>query len=287
MFIKERQRERKRMDRIRRPIPIAPSDQRIPLDVFQPGMRCNGVCISLTTFGAYIDIGTECDGLLHVGQMYRVHDETATTTSGSSVLHSNNFVHHPRQIVQPGDEITVTIRSIHPGRKKLHFTLLPWDIVQQQLDAEQVRKATRSLQSDNDDDDDDWDTVSSASNTRNNDNSNTAVYTDRITLDDLNVDDELWGEIRRVTDFGAYVEVGAVVDGFLHFMDHPTFNALDTEYSNHPNRNQPPPPPRHPTTFMKYGDRIRVWVADIDRVRNRIKLTAHRPSHLPGPRREL
>merc|ERR1711862_834829 len=94
---------------------------------------------------------------------------------------------------------------------------------------------------------------------------------DRIPLEDLRVDDELWGELKRVTDFGAYVEVGTRVDGWLHFMDHPTFAWSNGE---------------HPSDYMRTGDRVRVWVSDLDLQRQRLKLTANRPSHLPGPRRD-
>lgn len=221
LFMKEKQRERKRASRVKRPVSF---DDRTPLAALIPGMELTGICISLTNFGAYIDIGTEVDGLLHISQMS-----------------CENFVEHPRQVVAPGDEIAVTVRSINPERKKLHLTMLPPDIVQQQLENE----------------------------------ASEAIVKDRIPLTDIQVDDELWGELKRVTDFGAYVEVGAAVDGFLHFMDHPDFgNGL---------RESRP----HPTDFMRRGDRVRVWVSDVDLEQNRIKLTAHRPNHLPGPRREL
>ena len=38
---------------------------------------------------------------------------------------------------------------------------------------------------------------------------------------------------------------------------------------------------------MKVGDRIRVWVVNVDEEKERIKLTANRPKDLPGPRREM
>jgi ribosomal protein S1 len=237
-------------------------------------MKCYGTCISLTNFGAYIDIGSECDGLLHVTQMHT----TSTSDTVSSPMQKGStarstFINHPKQIVQPGDEILVTIRSINPTRKKLHLTLLPWDVVQEQLAIELETKALKRAQArafDNEDD-----------NNENEDSTSTSLtisYSDRIPLSDVQVDDELWGEIKRVTDFGAYVEVGAIVDGFLHYMDHPSFT-----YEYNKNHQQP----IHPTSIMQQGDRVRVWVSDIDPIRNRIKLTAHRPSHLPGPRREL
>ena len=95
---------------------------------------------------------------------------------------------------------------------------------------------------------------------------------ERIPLEEIDVDDELWGEIKRVTDYGCYVELGAQVDGFLHFMDHPLFGT---------NNGAPP------SEFMNTSDRIRVWVADVDMDKKRIKLTAIRPTHLPGPRRDI
>ena len=212
MYVKEKQKERKKASRIDRPIPF---DQRTPLSELVSGTEMKGKVISLTNFGAYVDIGTERDGLLHVSQM----------------THSI-FVEHPRQILSPGDEILVRVLSVSPTLKKLRLTMLPPEVLEAQEDETQVAE--------------------------------------RIPLDEVLVDDELWGALRRVTDYGAYVEVGAIVDGWLHFMDHPSWvRGL------------------HPSEFMKVGQRVRVWVADVDQERQRLKLTANRPPHLPGPRREF
>lgn len=206
-FMKEKERDRKRAGRIERPF-----YDRTPLEWLSPGMKTVGVVISLTNFGAYIDIGTDCDGLLHVSQLS--HDE---------------FVSHARQKLSPGQEVTVTIRSLDAELKKLHLTMLPEYIVQDELSVKQ----------------------------------------DRIPLEELQVDDELWGELKRVTDYGAFVEIGCAVDGFLHFMDHPNWSDN-----------------RHPNEFMKRGDRVRIWVSDVDTELQRVKLTAVRPDKLPGPRRD-
>jgi len=212
MFVKEQQRDKKRAARVQRPLSF---DDRTPLSALIPGMETTGVVISLTNFGAYVDVGSEVDGLLHVSQ-----------------FSTDEFIQHPRQVLTPGDEITVTVRNRDPVRKKLQLTMLPEDVVKEQM------------QRPNDE--------------------------DRIPLEDMEIDDELWGELKRVTDFGAYVEVGAVVDGFLHFMDHPEFVMG-----------------KHPTDLMRKGDRVRVWVSDVDLQKDRVKLTAVRPTHLPGPKREL
>jgi len=210
MHFKKLQQEKKRASRIERPLGF---DERAPLSAFLPGMEVTGVVISLTNYGAYVDVGTECDGLLHISQITR-----------------DFFVEHPRQVLTPGEEVTVKVRSASPELKKMQLTM---------LDVEAMEE---------DDDEDE----------------------ERIELSEVEPDDELWGELKRVTDYGAYVEVGAEVDGFLHFMDHP----LWADGS-------------HPSEFMKNGERVRVWVSDVDTEQKRIKLTANRPTHLPGPRREM
>ncbi|KAL3807012.1 hypothetical protein ACHAXA_007796 [Cyclostephanos tholiformis] len=193
-------------------------------DITPGGGVLRGRVISLTKFGAYVDVNTEVDGLLHVSQITR-----------------DELVDHPRAYLSPGDDVEVRVVRVDPESKKLQLTMLPEEI----LEEESVMK---KHEANNDDED------------------------DRIQLDEIEVDDELWGEIRRVTDYGAYVEIGAVCRGFLHFMDHPVFGEVKGS---------------HPKEYMRVGDRVRVWVMDVERTQMRIKLTANRPAGLPGPRREV
>mmetsp|Transcript_27742 Transcript_27742/g.65189 ORF Transcript_27742/g.65189 Transcript_27742/m.65189 type:complete len:356 (+) Transcript_27742:218-1285(+) len=215
MKFKELQREKKRNSRVKRPLGF---DERAPLTAFFPGMEVTGTVISLTNYGAYVDVGTECDGLLHISQMTRKF-----------------FVEHPRQVVSPGDEVTVRIRSANPEMKKMQLTM---------LDASEAF-GNNALGNDIDEKD------------------------ERTPLTEFELDDELWGELKRVTDFGAYIEVGAEVDAFIHFMDHPLWEDG-----------------KIPSELMKRGQRVRVWVADLDMEKKRIRVTACRPQNLPGPRLE-
>jgi len=215
-FYKELQEVNKHASKISRPMSLY-SGKRILLSSLHAGQGpVNGTVISLTNFGAYIDIGTECDGLLHVGQITREF-----------------FVEHPRQVLHPGESVNVWIARSSPELKKLQLTMLSPDV-----------------KDPNDEDDED----------------------ERIPLSELETNDELWGKIKRITSYGAYVELGTEADGWLHFMDHPKF-----KFGKLPNE------------FMKLGDRIRCWVVNVDTDRERLKLTANRPQDLPGPdpRREL
>ena len=219
---RQMEKQSKREKYVKRSSPMN-SKSRTKLSDVMPGETLPGKVISLTSFGAYVDIGTEVDGLLHVSQITR-----------------DEFVDHPRKFLSPGDEVEVRVVRLNPELKKLQLTMLPEDI----LEEENVMNKY-----DESDDED-----------------------DRIQLDEIEADDELWGEIRRVTDYGAYVELGAVVRGFLHFMDHPIFGEVKGA---------------HPKEYMRVGDRVRVWVLDVDGTQKRIKLTANRPTGLPGPRREI
>jgi len=216
MKFKELQREKKQDSRVKR---LLGFDERAPLTAFFPGMEVTGTVISLTNYGAYVDVGTECDGLLHISQMTRKF-----------------FVEHPRQVVSPGDEVTVKIRSASPELRKMQLTM---------LDATEVIEDNSLGNNDSDEE-------------------------ERTSLTEFDLDDELWGELKRVTDFGAYVEVGAEVDAFLHFMDHPLWEDG-----------------KIPSEFMERGQRVRVWVADLDTEKKRIRVTSCRPQDLPGPRLEF
>lgn len=216
------ERQSKRDKFVTRPTPTN-SKERKRLSEFTAGETHPGKVISITNFGAYIDIGTEVDGLLHVSQITR-----------------DEFVDHPRNFLSPGDDVDVRIVRLDPQLKKLQLTMLPDEV----LEEENVLNKHNVIEEED----------------------------DRIQLDEIEVDDELWGEIRRVTDYGAYVELGSVVRGFLHFMDHPMFGDVKGA---------------HPREYMRVGDRVRVWVLDVDAAQSRIKLTANRPMGLPGPRREI
>jgi transcriptional accessory protein Tex/SPT6 len=329
MFVKEKQQERKSASRVQR---LLSFDDRTPLAALIPGMEMSGLVISLTNFGAYVDVGTQCVSkntiYMHTPHFFvstcccfvqkeimLVSKAVTRTVHAYSYSHTNSsctscryaldlgrrlsllvcttkmhvhthihiqdgllhisqisrdfFVEHPRQVLTPGDEIAVQVRSVDASRNKLHLTMLPRDVWVAEKEQQRTQQLTRN----------------SNDNSAENDNH---FLSDRIPLAEIQVDDELWGELRRVTDYGAYVEVGAVVDGWLHFMDHPEAAChVGGAPQGLQQKSKQQQQQQRPSDFMKVGDRVRVWVADVNHEQQRIKLTALRPPHLPGPRREL
>lgn len=86
---------------------------------------------------------------------------------------------------------------------------------------------------------------------------------ERLPLSEIEEGNEIWGEITKVSNLGAYVDAGMQVDGFLHVR----------EYPRHDGR-------RAPDVFSK-GQRVRCWVLEVDTRLKRVKLTGYRPEWLP------
>ncbi len=70
-----------------------------------PGMTLEGTVTNVAAFGAFVDIGVHQDGLVHVSAM------------------SKNFVSDPREVVKPGDIVTVKILDVDIPRKRISLTL--------------------------------------------------------------------------------------------------------------------------------------------------------------------
>ncbi|WP_233345791.1 Tex family protein, partial [Saccharomonospora iraqiensis] len=71
----------------------------------EPGMRLEGVVTNVAAFGAFVDVGVHQDGLVHVSAM------------------AHRFVDDPREVVKPGDVVTVKVLDVDVERKRISLTL--------------------------------------------------------------------------------------------------------------------------------------------------------------------
>src|SRR4051812_12469277 len=71
----------------------------------KPGMRLEGQVTNVAAFGAFIDIGVHQDGLAHVSAL------------------SKNYVKDPREVVKPGDIVTVKVLEVDIPRNRISLTL--------------------------------------------------------------------------------------------------------------------------------------------------------------------
>ena len=74
-------------------------------------------------------------------------------------------------------------------------------------------------------------------------------------IEDLTVGMELTGTVRNIVDFGAFVDIGVKQDGLVHI------SKLANRFI------------RHPGEVVAIGDNVKVWVAAIDKDKNKISLT--------------
>lgn len=68
-------------------------------------MKVQGTVRNVVDFGAFVDIGVEQDGLVHISQM------------------SNKFIKHPKEVVKVGDIVEVTIIEVDEDRGRIALSM--------------------------------------------------------------------------------------------------------------------------------------------------------------------
>jgi ribosomal protein S1 len=84
----------------------------------KPGMQVHGKVVRLEDFGAFVDIGAERPGLVHVSEM------------------SEGYVRSPRDVVSEGDEISVSVIDL--DRKKRQISLSMKDQAYEEEEVEEL-----------------------------------------------------------------------------------------------------------------------------------------------------
>jgi len=75
------------------------------LSDLQEGMTLEGVVTNVTNFGAFVDVGIQQDGLVHLSQM------------------SNRFIRDPREAVQVGDVVQVKVISVEAETRRIGLSI--------------------------------------------------------------------------------------------------------------------------------------------------------------------
>ena len=82
------------------------------------GTRVKGKVVSLTDYGAFIELEPGVEGLVHVSEMSWSHE-----------------VRHPSRLVSVGDQVEAAVLNIEPGNRKISLGMKqtapnPWDMVE-------------------------------------------------------------------------------------------------------------------------------------------------------------
>jgi len=86
---------------------LAPDPWATATERFPPGTTTTGTVQRLEAFGAFVEIAPGLDGLVHV-----------------SKLTLERRVSHPRQVVNPGDTVEVTVVAVDPAKRRLSLSMV-------------------------------------------------------------------------------------------------------------------------------------------------------------------
>ena len=155
------------------------------------GSSVSGRVVSVTDYGAFIEIEAGVEGLIHISEM---------TWS--------RRMKHPGKVVKPGDMVDAIVLDIRPQDKRVSLGL-------KQLEA------------------DPWTTLG-----------------ERYSIGSV-----VEGRVRKLTDFGAFIEIEEGIDGLVH--------VSDMSWTKHV---------KHPSELLKKGQMVQAAILQIDSGHRRLSL---------------
>jgi small subunit ribosomal protein S1 len=158
---------------------------------YAPGTKTSGKVVSLTNYGAFVELEPGVEGLVHVSEMSW-----------------SRRVRHPSKIVNVGDDVDVIVLDVNRGAKRISLGM-------KQVEA------------------DPWSTLE-----------------ERYRPGSV-----VHGRVRNLTDFGAFIELEAGVDGLLHISDMSWTRNVT-----------------HPSEILKKGQELDTAILSLDRENKRISL---------------
>lgn len=78
----------------------------LQMEDLEPGLELQGTVRNVVDFGAFVDIGVEQDGLVHISKL------------------SNQYVKHPLDVVTVGDVVTVWVDAVDVNKGRISLTML-------------------------------------------------------------------------------------------------------------------------------------------------------------------
>jgi small subunit ribosomal protein S1 len=170
---------------------LAPDPWQTASERFVPGSRVVGRVVSVTDYGAFVELEAGVEGLIHISEM---------TWS--------RRMKHPTKVVKVGDQVEAVVLEVKPKDRRISLGI-------KQLEP------------------DPWTTVA-----------------DRYAIGSV-----VEGRVRKLTDFGAFVEIEEGIDGLVHISDITWTKRI-----------------KHPSEALKKGQIVQAVILNIDAPNRRLSL---------------
>jgi len=236
--------------------PAEVKEKPLTLADLRSGMQLSGKVVNVTRLGAFVNVGVGRDGLVHISEIQRVGQEGKITTGDEIQVWVLNADRSANRLSLSLEQKT-SLRRLRPGMAlKGHVARVTkfgafvdvGAVVDGLIHTSEISrhnqegklKAGQELQ------------VFVQSVNRKNGRLSLGLGK-RTSLDDIRVGTEVNGRVTRLADFGAFVDIGAVVDGLLHVSELPGGGP--------------------PAEVLSAGETTRVRVQSVDQERRRISLS--------------
>lgn len=170
---------------------LAPDPWETISERYPIGNRIIGNVVSVTDYGAFVEIEPGVEGLIHISEM---------TWS--------RRMKHPSKVTKPGDQIEAVVLDLKPGERRVSLGI-------KQLEA------------------DPWTTVG-----------------ERYAVGSV-----VEGRVRKLTDFGAFLEIEEGIDGLIHISDFSWTKRI-----------------KHPSELLRKGQIVQTAILGIDTGQRRLSL---------------
>src|SRR5579884_1152585 len=158
---------------------------------YPPGARVIGRVVSVTDYGAFVELEPGVEGLIHISEM---------TWS--------RRMKHPSKVVKAGDQVEAVVLEVKPKERRVSLGI-------KQLEA------------------DPWTTVAQR----------------------YSIGSVVEGRVRKLTDFGAFIEIEEGIDGLVHISDLSWTKRV-----------------KHPSEMLKKGQLLQAVILNIDAANRRLSL---------------
>jgi small subunit ribosomal protein S1 len=220
------------------------------------GMQLAGKVVNVTSLGAFVDVGVDRDGLVHSSEIRKAGRDGKINVGDEIQVWVANVDRRANRLGLSLEQKT-SLRHISPGMvlngrvmrvTKFGAFVDVGAVIDGLIHADEIRRENQQGKLEPG-----QELQVFVRNVNRKNRRLSLGLGQKTPLDSIRVGEELSGRVTRLTDFGAFVDIGAAVDGLVHVSELPQAGA--------------------PADFLSVGEETSVRVQSVDLRRRRISLS--------------